>query len=127
MTRKNKRGRRAPDASELFGGPSGGNRRDRRKEAQLCAQVREALSLALADVEDDEILELFVLDVVPAPDAGRLAVQLELPAGADPDAIRERLDRLKGRLRGEVASAIHRKKTPSLVFELIPVTDEEGR
>lgn len=83
-------------------------------------QVREALSLAFADIEDEAILELFVLEVMPAPDSSRLAVQVEAPPGTDLEAAHERLTRYLGRLRSEVASAIHRKKTPSLVFVVIP-------
>lgn len=117
MTRKKKRGRRALHPLDALGGES---RRDRKKEAQLCAQVREALSLALADVEDDLVLSLFVLDVVPAPNSSRLAVRLEAEPDADVEAIHVRLDALAGRFRSEVASAIHRKKTPTLVFEIMP-------
>ena len=38
-------------------------RREHQKTAQLCSQVAEALSLALAAVEDDVLLDLYVLDV----------------------------------------------------------------
>ncbi|MCB9594207.1 MAG: ribosome-binding factor A [Sandaracinaceae bacterium] len=95
-------------------------RRDGQKTAQLCAQVREALSLALAGIADDVILGLYVLDVTPAPDSTRLRVQLGVSDDAEPDDVHERLDRYAGRLRNEVAGAIHRKKTPTLVYELMP-------
>lgn len=86
--------------------------------------MREALSLALADIDDDVILDLSVVDVVPAPDATRLAVQMYAPAGSDLEEMLARLERYMGRLRSDVASAIHRKKTPSLVFVFV-VPDQE--
>ena len=98
------------------------DRRDRQKAAQLCAQVSEALSLAMAAIEDDVILDLYILEVTPAPDAGRLRVQV---AGAgDPEEALARLERWSGQLRAEVASSIHRKKTPQLLFEVIPRSSE---
>jgi len=95
------------------------NARDDQKVSRLCRQVREALSLALADVEDDAILELSVIDVVPAPDVTRLAVSIHAPEGSDIHALHEKLERVMGRLRSDVANAIHRKKTPSLVFVFV--------
>ncbi len=95
-------------------------RREAQKAAQLCSQVREALSLALAAVEDDVLLDLFVLDVTPAPDSGRLRVTVDVDGGHDHAHVLGRLDRHMGALRAEVASAIHRKKTPTLVFEVLP-------
>jgi len=93
-------------------------RRDRQKAAQLCSQVERALSMAMAAIEDDVILDLYILEVTPAPDSGRLRVQV---AGAeDPEEALSRLERWSGTLRGEVASSIHRKKTPQLVFEVVP-------
>ncbi len=44
------------------------------KTAQLCRQVLRTLTMALADCADDQIRELTVLDVAPAPDATRLMV-----------------------------------------------------
>ena len=95
-------------------------RREAQKSAQLCSQVREALSLALAAIEDDVLLDLFVLEVNPAPDSGRLRVTVDVNGGHEREHVQARLERHMGTLRAEVASAIHRKKTPTLVFEVLP-------
>ncbi|MCA9607587.1 MAG: ribosome-binding factor A [Myxococcales bacterium] len=102
------------------------SRNDRRthlKTAQLCSQVGEALSLALGAIEDDVILGLWLLEVTPAPDSSRLRVQLGASGEHHPDVIHEHLERWSGRLRNEVAGAIHRKKTPTLVYELVVTSD----
>lgn len=98
-----------------------GNRRNKeRKDAQLCAQVRETLSLTLAETPEPDLLELFVLDVVPGPDSSRLVVHVAAPSGRDPDDVRARLDSIAGRLRSEVAAVVHRKKAPQLAFVVVP-------
>ena len=81
--------------------------------------MRETLSLALAETPEEDLLELFVLDVEPAPDSSRLAVHVEAPAERDPDEVRQRLESIVGRLRSAVADAIHRKKVPSLTFVVL--------
>jgi ribosome-binding factor A len=98
-------------------------RREHIKDAQLCAAVRETLSLALAQSTDDLLLSLFVTDVVPAPDATRLAVHLEASPGVDLEDVRAALDRVGGRLRAEVAASINRRKTPALFFDVRPSGD----
>jgi ribosome-binding factor A len=97
------------------------SKRNRRiKDAQLCAQVRETLSLTLAERPEPDLLELFVLDVAPAPDVSRLAVYVQAPAERDPDEVRARLASMAGHLRAEVAASVHRRKTPSLEFVVVP-------
>lgn len=105
------------DASSLFGDVGGGSDR---KERQLCRQVQEAVGEALATVDDDVLLDVWVAGVTPAPDASRLAVLIRLPEGANPDLVKERLARVSGYLRTEVAQAITRKRAPTLAFELLP-------
>jgi ribosome-binding factor A len=99
-------------------------RREQIKDAQLCAAVRETLSLALAQSPDELLLSLFVSDVVPAPDASRLAVHIEAPPEVDLEEAREALERLGGSLRAEVAASIQRRKTPALFFDVRPA--EQG-
>lgn len=94
-------------------------RKDAQKAAQLCSQVREALSLSLAAIEDEVLLDLYVLDVTPAPDAGRMRVTVGVSGGHTVEHVLIRVSRHMNVLRAEVASAIHRKKTPSLVFEVL--------
>lgn len=96
------------------------HRREHLKTAQLCAQVAEAISLALGEIDDDVMLALHVLEVTPAPDDTRLAVHLAVSGEHDAELVHERLERFGGRLRSEVAGAIHRKKTPALFYLLMP-------
>jgi ribosome-binding factor A len=89
-----------------------------RKVKQLCREVYRVLTSVLLD---DPILdEVTILDVEPAPDGSRLAVQVIAPAGADREEIRLAFERAKGHLRDEIAAAIQRKRTPDLVFEVMP-------
>ncbi len=75
---------------------------------------------ALSTIEDDLLLDVWVSGVTPAPDAARLAVLIRAPEGADPGKIKERLERVSGYLRSEVAQAITRKRAPTLTFEILP-------
>jgi ribosome-binding factor A len=94
-----------------------------RKTLQLCKQVERALCLALAGEFDDPALrDLQVLSVEPAPDSARLLVTISLSPSADPIHPAEvvaHLSRASGKLRCEIAEAIHRKKTPELAFCVI--------
>lgn len=124
MTREHSRSRSsALDADSLFG--SAADRKLERKERQLCRQVQEAVSEALAGIDDDVLLDVWVCAVEPAPDAGRLAIVVQAPARVSPDEVLERLDKFAGFLRAEVAGAITRKHVPTLTFRVIP-TDAEG-
>ncbi len=92
-----------------------------RKLKQLCREVYRVLSQALpGDSHDSAFASVSVVDVYPAPDGSRLGVQLHIDPGVDPRMVLERLDRMKGHLRSEIASAIQRKRTPELVFEVAP-------
>ena len=84
-----------------------------RKLKQLCREVYRVLTQAVLDSAS-------IVDVRPAPDASRLAVQVHVEEGADPEEVLERLQKLKGYLRSELAAAIQRKRTPELVFEVAP-------
>jgi len=109
------------DPREFFRKPTrGGNAH--RKTLQLCSQVAETLSLVLAgELDDDMLCELQVASVDPAPDASQLAVTLYAPGATEAQLpqIRERLARVAGRLRCEVAAAITRRRTPRLLFQVI--------
>lgn len=101
----------------------------RYKDSQLCAQVAEAVSTALIDVDDVDLACLLVVSVVPAPDASRLLVTVCSPAGSSPipaDELTARLTRLKGHLRAEVAWVITRKRAPDLAF-VVGVAEEAWR
>jgi len=105
------------NAESLFGITA--DRKLERKERQLCRQVHEAVSEALAGIEDDVLLDVWVSAVEPAPDAGRLAIIVEAPSRVSPDDVLGRLDKFAGLLRAEVASAITRKRVPTLTFRVL--------
>jgi ribosome-binding factor A len=92
-----------------------------RKALQLCRQVAEALQAALSECADEVLSGLVVTAVTPWPHAGRLQVLVAAaPSAAVRDAavVQQHLHRAAGLLRAEVAAAIHRRKTPELVFAL---------
>jgi ribosome-binding factor A len=100
---------------------AGSSHREDRKLKQLCREVFRALSFVLPEgLPDPELEGVILLDVVPAPDASRLAVQVQAGPGHEPAAVQDRLRHWKGRLRAEVAQAIQRKRTCDLVFEVLP-------
>ncbi len=108
-----------------FGRPAG--RVENRKALQLCSQIAETLTLVLSgECHDDLMRDLLVESVVPFPTASRLLVTL-IPAISASNAPLERylehLERYKGLLRSEVASAINRRKVPDLVFRILPADD----
>ncbi len=91
------------------------------KARQLCRQVAEVLDSALGD---EQLGDLIVVAVEPAPDGSRLlATVAPRPASGpiDPPAILASLDRAAGRLRSEVAAAITRKRAPLLVYRVVEV------
>lgn len=86
------------------------------KAARLCRRVEEILALAIAGCGDDPLLDVSVREVATAGGQGRLLVTVETPG--DPVETLAALGRVQGRLRSEVASAIHRKRAPELIFRL---------
>ena len=110
-----------PDFAEtLYAGESRSlpfDRQAQRKARQFCRQVQRALNLALADGNAGDGIEgLFIEDVSPAPDCGRLLVHVLIADGRPvADAIGA-LRRDTPRLRSEVAMAITRKRAPELSF-----------
>lgn len=97
----------------------GGNRRH--KELQLCRQVFDALTYALAELDDPIIDDLALVSVVPAPTAARVLVTLApTRADLDLDAAYLRVRELADELREEVAAEVHRRRVPELVFRIEP-------
>lgn len=122
-TKKRHRGQRPRD--DAPGGGSrrgGGDRTPDRKTLQLCGQVRKALDYVLSGETGDDLLRgLYVVDVLPAPDASRLlATVAPIDPRADLDAgeVLEKLGHVQPMLRSEVARSINRKKVPDLTFTL---------
>ncbi len=87
-----------------------------RKALQLCSQVKDVLNLALGEMGDEVLQNMYVSDVIPAPDSTQLLVLLN--ANGNPDVAQEHVQRAAGRLRLEVGRGINRKKVPQLRFEV---------
>ena len=96
-----------------------------RKAQQLCEQVADALRTILAGMADEVLQNLTVMTVAPAPHTGRLLVTVAGPAPADatdrpPVAdVLAALSKAAGRIRSEVATYIHRRYAPELVFAVV--------
>lgn len=89
------------------------------KDLQICRQVHDAISLALADLDDPFLDELSVRSVLPAPNASRLEVTF-VTYSKDLDLVvaLERVNAVAGDLREEVTAEITRKRAPELVFRV---------
>lgn len=87
-----------------------------RKALQLCAQVMDTLNLTLAGYGDDCLRNLDVESVVPAPGSADLLVSVR--TAGDEQETWASLQRASGKLRHDIASAIHRKKAPQLRFRV---------
>ncbi len=90
------------------------------KERQLCVQVAEAVRLALAGCDDERLDGVMVEGVEPAPNASRLCVVVSAERGASAEVVVNALQGARGYLRRQVASSIHRKRTPQLCFRVAP-------
>jgi ribosome-binding factor A len=95
-------------------------RAEDRKLKQLAREVYRVLSQALAELADPRLESAFVIEVRPAPDARRFAVQVSAGAGAIASDVEAALTVARAHLRGELAAALARKRTPELVFEVVP-------
>lgn len=92
-----------------------------RKTLQLCRQVQRALMFALSETEDRALHELYVEKVEPAPNDRRMMVTVSMMGDAhDPVDVLTSLQFATPFLRNEVASAIHRKRVPELIFRCRP-------
>lgn len=93
------------------------DRQAQRKTHQFCKQVQRALNLALTDLDSfDDLSGVFIEDVSPAPDCGRLLARVVVPNGLAVTDVLSALRRNAPRLRSEVAMAITRKRAPELFF-----------
>lgn len=92
------------------------------KDLQLCRQVFDALTYALAELADPKVEELVLASVVPAPNGSRVLVTLvatreDLAAEAE-DAALACIGASVADLRAEVAAEITRQRVPELVFRI---------
>lgn len=101
------------------------------KAQRLCKQIAETLALVLSGELGDEVLQsLEIFSVQPAPHTRRLLVVVrpspEIVESVTPDQIVMKLNHVNAFLRSEVASAISRRKAPSLIFEVVwPNSDSQ--
>lgn len=95
-----------------------------RKAMQLCRQVLRAVEHALGSRPlVDQLPDCVVVAVLPAPHTAQLLVQVAVPPMQALDHAEELLAVLRdanGSIRSEVARSIHRRKTPSLLFQIVP-------
>ena len=98
-----------------------------RKGRQLCREVERTLAAALGTLDDPSLSGLTIDTVEPAPATSRLLVTVVPPAGeTDLAGVLERLRRLAGFLRAEIAAALQHKRTPELAFRLaLPEREDE--
>lgn len=85
-----------------------------RKQRQLCAQVAEAIDLALGESTDSVLQGCWVVDVRPGPDQARLRVRVQTADQIDIRDFEKRLERATPWLRTQVAEYISRRKVPSI-------------
>lgn len=72
------------------------------------------MDLALGASEDPVLQGCWVVDVRPAPNQSRLRVRVQTADAVEVELLEQRLSRASGWLRGEVASAISRRRVPQL-------------
>jgi ribosome-binding factor A len=92
------------------------------KDLQVCRQVLDALTFALAELDDPLIDELVLVSVIPAP------VQVTLMPSHDRidcDAALARLHEVAPELREEVAAEVARARVPELVFRISSLAPAE--
>jgi ribosome-binding factor A len=103
-------------------------RRAARKQAQLGAQVQQSIDLTLgADLDDLDLQGLRVLDIQPLQGDAHLLIRVAPSPGSPPQdltALQLRLTQNTPFLRAQVASDIHRKKTPRLSFLVLPPPED---
>ncbi len=89
------------------------------KDLQVCRQVFDALTYALAELDDPLIDELVLVSVTPAPSAARVQVNLvPAHAGVDREAALARLAEAAADLREDVAAEVTRRRVPELAFRV---------
>lgn len=94
-----------------------------RKSKQLCSQILRTLDATLVDGECEILESLRVEDVQPTGGSAQLLVLVSSDQpieSVSDDTIYAVLAEHSGRLRTEVAASITRKRTPNLIFRVLP-------
>ena len=91
------------------------------KDLQLCRQVFDALTYALAELDDPNVDDLALAQVVPVnKSAARMQVILvAMRDDIDTDVALASLRDYADELREEVAAEITRARVPELVFRIV--------
>lgn len=115
------------DADVLFGRREAPRRSAEHKDRQLCEQVFQILSYVMSSLEDEVLSSLAVSSVEPGLDSSRLLVtMIAMEPRHSVDEIVEKLAKSRGLLRTEIASGIHRKRTPDLMFRVMTREEVAG-
>jgi ribosome-binding factor A len=97
-----------------------------RKLLQLCSQIADTLEQVLAEQEEDDLRDLHIESVDPAPNSTHLLVTVRpITTHTNPSVLMGRLNEVSGRLRSEVAAAITRRRAPTLTFRVVPTAGRE--
>ena len=94
-----------------------------RKAAQLCAQIRRALDYVVPEVLADTKFDAMVVEVEPAPNTSHLLVVVQAIGQLDFEETRlleAEIANRSGAIRTAVAQSIHRRKTPTFSFCVVP-------
>lgn len=91
------------------------------RTASLCVQIQRALETTLASMADERLASLVLEAVIPDGRASRMLILLRTvsPRDVSQEDIRAALAGAEGRFRSDVASAIHRKRTPHLHYVVL--------
>ncbi|MFN7701051.1 MAG: hypothetical protein ACK6CU_11395 [Deltaproteobacteria bacterium] len=100
-----------PDPFDSFSDP---------RASMLASEAREALALALATLEDPALDEVRLVSV--RADGKEVHATLACPAACH-EAARDALERVRGRLRTDLAESLDRRRAPTLALAL--ATEEE--
>jgi hypothetical protein len=122
MAKKKRSVARARRRADSGRSATGAAARVARKTMQLCRQVGETVDGVLAGSSDDVLRDLQVVNVLPAPDASRMLVNVRPVAvrdGFNPILALTRANEKAAEIRSEVAAAITRKHCPTLTFGLV--------
>jgi len=87
-----------------------------RKALQLCAQVKDILNLTMGGLSYEVLQEIYVANVIPAPDSTQLLVIMNTIG--DHDIAQAHVEKASGLLRLEVGRGINRKRVPQMRFEI---------
>lgn len=117
----------APDPTTSFfesetGHDGEGTGRPDPKVLRVCRQVQQRLALALAELDDPALAGAWIDTVRPEPGGASLRVAVVVDDAARAAIVHRHLEVARGLLRAEIAAAIHRKRTPHLQFDVLPMT-----